>query len=88
MFNRWRGPTKCPAFLSASKIFTAVVDMIAWALHCAGIQNYIHYLDDYLFMGAPLTEKAVRVLSTVLNVLEHLGFPVATNKTEGPPSLV
>ena len=66
------------------KIFTAVADMIAWALHCTGIQHHIHYLDDFLLMGDPHTEEATMALSTSLNVLDHLGFPVATHKTEGP----
>ncbi len=34
---------------SAPKIFSAVADMITWALHCAGIKLQIHYLDDFLF---------------------------------------
>ena len=34
---------------SAPKIFTAVADMIAWAFHTAGIQDQIHYFDDFLF---------------------------------------
>ena len=38
---------------SALKIFSVVTDMIAWALQCAGVQHQLHYLDDFLFMGAP-----------------------------------
>ena len=45
--------------------------------------NHIHYLDGFLLMGAPHTEEAVMALSSPLNVLDHLGFPVATHKTEG-----
>ena len=40
---------------SAPKIFTAVADMIAWALHMAGIHDQIHYLDDFLFLDPPAT---------------------------------
>ena len=69
---------------SAPKIFTAVADMIAWALHMAGIQDQIHYLDDFLFLGPPATDVAARALSVVLRILDHLGFPVAMHKTEGP----
>ena len=35
---------------SAPKIFSAVADMIAWALHQAGIKHLVHYLDDFLFL--------------------------------------
>ena len=69
---------------SAPKIFTAVADMIAWALHMAGIQDQIHYLDDFLFLGPPATDVAARALSVALRILDHLGFPVAMHKTEGP----
>ena len=58
----WEGNTYIDRALpfglrSAPKIFSAVADMIAWALHCAGIQHQIHYLDDFLFMGAPNSEQ-------------------------------
>ena len=46
---------------SVPKIFLAVADMLAWALHCAGIQHQIHYLDDFLFMVPPKTDKGTRV---------------------------
>lgn len=73
---------------SAPKIFSAVADMITWALHCAGINNQIHYLDDFLFMGAPDTEEGAQALAIAQEVLQHLGVPVAAHKTEGPSTLV
>ena len=69
---------------SAPKIFTTVADMIALTLHCAGIQNYIHYLNDFLLVGAPNTAETARGMSTALNVLDHLNLLVATHKAEGP----
>ena len=38
---------------SAPKLFTAVADTIAWAFHRAGIEDQIHYLDDFLVLGPP-----------------------------------
>ena len=58
--------------------------MIALALHMAGIQDQIHYLDDFLFLGPPAADVAARALSVALRILDHLGFPVAMHKTEGP----
>jgi hypothetical protein len=29
------------------RFFSAVADLIAWALHVAGIDHLIHYLDDF-----------------------------------------
>ncbi len=89
----WEGSTYVDRALpfglrSAPKIFSAVADMIAWALHCAGVRHFIHYLDDFLLMGAPRTEEGARALSITLRVLEFLGVPVATHKTEGPACLI
>ena len=69
---------------SAPKIFSAVADMLAWALHRAGIRYQLHYLDDFLFLGAPDTEEAARALAVALGILNHLGVPVAGHKTVGP----
>ena len=69
---------------SAPKIFSAVVDTVAWALHCSGIRYQIHYLDDFLLLGPPYTGEAAWALSTTLRVLDHLGLPVAMHKTVGP----
>ena len=57
-------------------------------LHCAGIKHQIHYLDDFLFMGAPDTEEGAPALSIAQTVLQHLGIPIATHKREGPAILV
>lgn len=85
----WEGRTYVDRSLpfglrSAPKIFSAVADMIAWVLHCSGIQHQIHYLDDFLFIGAPNTGEGQKVLATALGVLQYLGVPVAIDKTEGP----
>ena len=85
----WEGSTYVDRALpfglrSAPKIFSAVADMIAWALHCAGIQHQIHYLDDFLFLGAPGTGEAAGALAIALRVLDQMGFPAAMHKTEGP----
>ena len=62
--------------------------MITWALHCAGIRCQIHYLDDFLFMGAPDSDEAAQALAITLCVLQHLGIPVAAHKMEGPAFLI
>ncbi len=48
----------------------------------------IHYLDDFLFLEAPDTDEGERSLDIALRMLELLGVPVATHKTEGPSTLV
>ena len=69
----WEGATYVDHTLpfglrSAPKIFTAVADMVAWVLHCAGIQHQLHYIDDFLFLGAPDTGEGARALSIALEV--------------------
>ncbi len=69
---------------SAPKIFSAVADLVIWVLHCNGIAHKLHYLDDFLFLGAPYTEEAAKALETASQVLHMLGIPIAVHKTEGP----
>ena len=73
---------------SAPKLFSSVADVIAWALYHRGVRSQLHYLDDFLFFGAPHTDEARMPLSIVMNTLQKLGIPVATQKTEGPASCV
>ena len=85
----WQGATYVDRALpfglrSAPKIFTAVSDMIAWALHCQGLHDQIHYLDDFLFLVHPSSDQGEAVLSTVLRTLDYLGVPVSPHKVEGP----
>ena len=58
---------------SAPKIFLAVADMLAWALHWAGIENQIHYLDDFLLMVTPNSDEGAYVPEKALRLFEHLG---------------
>ena len=87
----WRGQVFVDRALpfglrSAPKIFTAVADSIAWALHQAGIEFHLHYLDDFLILARPGLGAAS--LHTALSTLAHLGLPVADHKTEGPATQV
>ena len=69
---------------SAPKIFTAIADAAQWIIQQDGVDFIIHYLDDYLVIGAPESEECAVALATVLRVFERLGLPVAHNKLEGP----
>ena len=55
---------------SAPKIFLAVADMMAWALHWAEIRHLTHYIDDFLFLGAPGTEEGAEILALALRFWE------------------
>ena len=85
----WEGATYVDRALpfglrSAPKIFNAVADTIAWVFHTCGIKHQLHYLDDYLFLGAPNSPEAAQALAIASELLKSLGIPVAVHKTEGP----
>ena len=85
----WQGATYIDRTLpfglrSSPKIFTAVADTIAWVLHCHRVGHQLHYLDDFLFLGEPGSGQGAFALSTALELLQHLGIPVASHKIEGP----
>ena len=44
----------------------------------------IHYLDDFLLLGASGSNEAANALTIATNTFEALRVPVATHKTEGP----
>ena len=69
---------------SAPKIFTAVADAVEWILRKEGVKFVIHYLDDFLVIGAPYSPECVAALTTLLRVFDLLGLPVAVEKVEGP----
>ena len=86
---KWRGNTYVDRALpfglrSAPKIFNAIADFIAWVLTCEGIPYQLHYLDDFLLLGAPNSQQAKEALTLALQTLTRLGIPVASHKTEGP----
>ena len=71
---------------SAPKIFSAFADALAWILHARGVVWQLHYLDDFLFLGAPTDNSCGRALDVALDTCGELGVPVAAHKTEGPAS--
>ena len=73
---------------SAPKIFTAVADGIAWCMSCSGIKNFIHYLDDFFFVGPPGSSDCLRALEAAVPLCESLGFPLAPHKVESPSTSI
>ena len=89
----WAGQTYLDRALpfglrSAPKIFNAIADALAWGLFCNGVPHQLHYLDDFLLLGAPNTGQGSTVLHTALSTFDQLGVPVASHKTEGPATAV
>ena len=90
---RWRDRTYVDralpfGFRSAPKFFSALADLVAWVLDQQGIRLQLHYLDNFLFLGAPDSLQGAEFLTTALRVFEMLGIPVAAHKNEGPTSVL
>ena len=73
---------------SAPKLFNAVADFITWVLSCQGVKYQLHYLDDFLLLGAPGSQEAVRSLTAALETFNQESIPVAAQKTEGPSTVL
>ncbi len=74
----WKGSVFVDAMLtfglqSAPKIFTAIADGAEWVARTRGVNNILHYLDDFFLTGAPSSDEC-RVAKRTL--LQDLGVPV------------
>ena len=69
---------------SAPKIFTALADALEWVIRQTGVQTVLHYLDDFLVVGEPNSERCAVDLQRLLEVFARLRVPVAREKLEGP----
>ena len=69
---------------SAPKIFMAIADAVEWIVRREGASGIMHYLDDFLVVGAPNSSECAATLTTLLRVFDWLGLPVALEKLEGP----
>ena len=69
---------------SAPKIFSAVADTLEWiALH-EGVSRLLHYLDNFLTMGAEHTCECQLNLEKLVDLCRRLGMPLKWQKLEGP----
>ena len=55
-----------------------------WILEQHGVKPMLHYLDNFLVIGAPITRECKQALETVLGLCRRLGIPISVHKTEGP----
>ena len=69
---------------SAPKIFCALSDALEWILRQRGISSCVHYIDDFLTVGAGASEECQHNLGLITTLCEELGVPLASDKVEGP----
>ena len=61
---------------SAPKLFNALADGLSWIMSSKGMRDQLHYLDDFLFIGAPDTGECKEALELALTTCATLGIPV------------
>lgn len=69
---------------SAPKIFAAVADAVEWIARYLGVRFVIHYLDDFLLVGAPLSPECDQALQSFLQLFKQLGLPVSCEEAGWP----
>ena len=67
---------------SAPRIFSAVANVLEW--RAEGVDQVLHYLDDFLIIAPAVSQKGNIVLSRMLSLFKRLRVPVAPEKIEGP----
>ena len=74
---------------SAPAIFSAVAEALEWILRRRGVRGVLHYLDDFLLMGAPGSHECSHVLATTFSTCEELGvpWPWTRSRAQQPASL-
>ena len=58
---------------SAPAIFNALADALEWILRQRGIRAVVHYLDDFLLLGAPGSSECSQALAVTLATCQELG---------------
>ena len=68
---QWKGQVYVHSALpfgmrSAPKTFSALADGLSWAFQKEGIVHTVHYLDDFLFIGAPGSPQCAASMSKTM----------------------
>ena len=72
---------------SAPKLFNLLADFLAWVLEQKGVET-LHYLDDFLLVGPPTSNRCGKDLEEVKSTCEWLGIPLAMEKVTGSTTLL
>ena len=71
---------------STPKIFSALADTLEWIFRHNDVSHVLHYLDDFFTAGASHSAQCKNNLDQIIPLCKKLGFPLATDKIEGPSS--
>jgi hypothetical protein len=86
---RWQSQLFSDAMLpfglrSAPIIFSAVADASEWVVRSKGATYVFHYVDYFVFVAPPRSNKCRSDLTCFMRTCEELSVVVADDKTEGP----
>ena len=73
---------------SAPCLFNHFADALHWVLATNYQIDAVHYLDDFLLVGAAGQQQCTSSIQVTLSVCERLGIPVAFEKLEGPSTQI
>lgn len=66
-------------------VLRSISSFLEWALQQqSGLPVVAHYLDDFLFVAARVSDKYRRQLRTFMVLTDQWSVPMAHEKTEGP----
>ena len=73
---------------SAPMIFSAIADALLWIMQRKGVSWAIHYIDDFLTIGAPHSQECLQNMVTMQTVCEEAGVPIEQAKSVGPSTSI
>ena len=90
---KWKGSIYLDAALpfrlrSAPKLFTALADAVEWIAKRHGTRYIMHYLDDFIVIGAADSPECKEAIELLISICRRLGLPLAPEKCEGPPCII
>ena len=69
-------------------LFNQFAEALHWILNNNYQVDAVHYLDNFLIVGAPGADQCASSVQLTLRVCESLGIPVAVDKLEGPATRI
>ena len=63
-------------------IFTAIADALQWVIQKDGARWIFHYIDDFITIGEPESDKCVANMTRMQRIPYELGLPIEEKKTE------
>ncbi len=75
---------------SSPGIWERYASLAEWILKRRGVENVIHYVDDFLVGGAPGSDECAKAVKLIVAVFAELGIPINAEKLklEGTPATV